>query len=40
VAKVRAFIEAAGWNVVGEIASPILGGSGNEEFLLGARKGA
>jgi 23S rRNA (cytidine1920-2'-O)/16S rRNA (cytidine1409-2'-O)-methyltransferase len=40
VAKVRAFIAAADWTVVGEIASPILGGSGNEEFLLGARKGA
>jgi 23S rRNA (cytidine1920-2'-O)/16S rRNA (cytidine1409-2'-O)-methyltransferase len=40
VAKVRRFIEAAGWTVVGEIASPILGGSGNEEFLIGARFGA
>lgn len=26
-----------GWRVVGVIASPIAGGSGNEEFLLGAR---
>ena len=34
------FIEDAGWTVVGEIASPILGGSGNEEFLIGARYGA
>jgi len=25
---------------VGEIASPILGGSGNEEFLIGARYAA
>ncbi len=41
VAKVRAFIEGeAGWTVVGEIASPIRGGSGNEEFLIGARNGA
>lgn len=40
VAKVRTFIEEAGWSVVGEIASPILGGSGNEEFLIGARQGA
>jgi 23S rRNA (cytidine1920-2'-O)/16S rRNA (cytidine1409-2'-O)-methyltransferase len=39
VEKVRAFIEDAGWTVVGEIASPILGGSGNEEFLIGARLG-
>jgi 23S rRNA (cytidine1920-2'-O)/16S rRNA (cytidine1409-2'-O)-methyltransferase len=37
VEKVRAFIEDAGWTVVGEIASPILGGSGNAEFLIGAR---
>jgi len=40
VEKVRSFIEEAGWTVVGEIASPILGGSGNEEFLIGARHGA
>jgi 23S rRNA (cytidine1920-2'-O)/16S rRNA (cytidine1409-2'-O)-methyltransferase len=39
VEKVRAFIEEAGWTVVGVIASPILGGSGNEEFLIGARLG-
>jgi 23S rRNA (cytidine1920-2'-O)/16S rRNA (cytidine1409-2'-O)-methyltransferase len=37
VEKVRAFIEQAGWTVVGVTASPILGGSGNEEFLIGAR---
>lgn len=41
VEKVRKFIEKeADWTVVGEIASPILGGSGNEEFLIGARHGA
>jgi 23S rRNA (cytidine1920-2'-O)/16S rRNA (cytidine1409-2'-O)-methyltransferase len=40
VEKVRACIEEAGWTVVGEIASPILGGSGNEEFLIGARHAA
>ena len=40
VEKVHGFIEDAGWMVVGEIASPILGGSGNEEFLIGARHGA
>ena len=41
VAKIRKFIgEQPGWVVVGEIASPITGGSGNEEFLIGARHGA
>jgi 23S rRNA (cytidine1920-2'-O)/16S rRNA (cytidine1409-2'-O)-methyltransferase len=41
VAKIRTFIgEQPGWTVVGEIASPIRGGSGNEEFLIGARHGA
>lgn len=28
-----------GWRVLGVIPSPILGGSGNEEFLIGARRG-
>jgi 23S rRNA (cytidine1920-2'-O)/16S rRNA (cytidine1409-2'-O)-methyltransferase len=38
VAKVRKFIEEQpGWTVLGVIASPLKGGSGNEEFLLGAR---
>jgi 23S rRNA (cytidine1920-2'-O)/16S rRNA (cytidine1409-2'-O)-methyltransferase len=37
--KVQEFIEKSGWTVSGEIASPILGGSGNEEFLIGARHG-
>jgi len=40
MAKVRHFIEGAGWTVVGEITSPILGGSGNQEFLIGARHGS
>jgi 23S rRNA (cytidine1920-2'-O)/16S rRNA (cytidine1409-2'-O)-methyltransferase len=40
VEKVRAFIQNAGWTVVGVTASPILGGSGNEEFLIGARLGS
>ena len=40
VEKIRDFIEEAGWTVIGEIASPILGGSGNVEFLIGARLGA
>ena len=39
VTKIREFIEKSGWTVSGEIASPILGGSGNEEFLIGARHG-
>ncbi|XSG81064.1 MAG: TlyA family RNA methyltransferase [Methyloligella sp. ZOD6] len=39
VARVRDFLEfEAGWQVVGEIESPIAGGSGNKEFLLGAVK--
>jgi 23S rRNA (cytidine1920-2'-O)/16S rRNA (cytidine1409-2'-O)-methyltransferase len=37
VEKIRAFLQDAGWMVVGVTASPILGGSGNEEFLIGAR---
>ncbi|MFO7478905.1 MAG: TlyA family RNA methyltransferase [Methyloceanibacter sp.] len=37
VAKVRHFIEEQpGWTVLGVIPSPLLGGSGNAEFLLGA----
>ena len=41
ITRVRAFIEGtAGWTVIGEMASPILGGSGNEEILIGARYGA
>jgi 23S rRNA (cytidine1920-2'-O)/16S rRNA (cytidine1409-2'-O)-methyltransferase len=36
---VRAWIESQpAWTVVGEMPSPILGGSGNSEFLLGARR--
>ena len=39
LARVRDFIgEQMGWTVLGEIASPIRGGSGNEEFLLAARR--
>lgn len=41
VARVRAFIAGEpGWTVIGEIASPIRGGSGNEEILIGAIHGA
>jgi 23S rRNA (cytidine1920-2'-O)/16S rRNA (cytidine1409-2'-O)-methyltransferase len=41
VAAVRAFIEKElGWRVFAEMPSPIPGGSGNEEILIGARHGA
>jgi 23S rRNA (cytidine1920-2'-O)/16S rRNA (cytidine1409-2'-O)-methyltransferase len=40
VEKVRAWLQAAGWDVEGAIDSPIRGGSGNEEYLVGARRGA
>jgi 23S rRNA (cytidine1920-2'-O)/16S rRNA (cytidine1409-2'-O)-methyltransferase len=36
---VRATIEAEGWSVLGLIPSPILGGAGAREFLIGARRG-
>ena len=38
-AGVRAFLSGAEWRVVGEAASPILGGDGNAEYLVAARKG-
>ena len=38
VARVRDFLEAEGWQIIGVIESPITGGSGNVEFLIGARK--
>jgi 23S rRNA (cytidine1920-2'-O)/16S rRNA (cytidine1409-2'-O)-methyltransferase len=34
---IAAFAAALGWDVKGVIASPIEGGEGNKEFLLGAR---
>jgi 23S rRNA (cytidine1920-2'-O)/16S rRNA (cytidine1409-2'-O)-methyltransferase len=41
VAEVRAFIDAQpGWRVFAEMPSPIAGGGGNEEVLIGARHGA
>jgi 23S rRNA (cytidine1920-2'-O)/16S rRNA (cytidine1409-2'-O)-methyltransferase len=41
VAEVRAFINASpGWKVFAEMLSPIAGGSGNEEVLIGASHGA
>jgi 23S rRNA (cytidine1920-2'-O)/16S rRNA (cytidine1409-2'-O)-methyltransferase len=35
--ELAAFTASLGWNVLGVIESPILGGDGNREFLLGAR---
>lgn len=39
VAAVRGFLAGEGWAVVGECPSPIAGGDGNREFLVGAVKG-
>lgn len=40
VEEIARFIEAeAGWIVDGTIASPLAGGDGNREFLIGARRG-
>jgi 23S rRNA (cytidine1920-2'-O)/16S rRNA (cytidine1409-2'-O)-methyltransferase len=38
-ADVERFIAAAGWSVIGSMQSPIAGGDGNREFLIGARRG-
>jgi 23S rRNA (cytidine1920-2'-O)/16S rRNA (cytidine1409-2'-O)-methyltransferase len=35
--QVTASVERLGWDIVGVIPSPILGGDGNREFLLGGR---
>jgi 23S rRNA (cytidine1920-2'-O)/16S rRNA (cytidine1409-2'-O)-methyltransferase len=35
---IAAFAASLGWNVAGIIPSPIEGGEGNKEFLLGARR--
>lgn len=37
-AVVRDFLVEAGWSILGETVSPILGGDGNREFLIAARK--
>jgi 23S rRNA (cytidine1920-2'-O)/16S rRNA (cytidine1409-2'-O)-methyltransferase len=37
---IAAFASSLGWNVAGVMRSPIEGGDGNKEFLLGARRGA
>jgi 23S rRNA (cytidine1920-2'-O)/16S rRNA (cytidine1409-2'-O)-methyltransferase len=36
---IEAFLRARAFDIVGLIASPILGGDGNREFLIGARRG-
>ncbi len=38
LAEAKAFLEAEGWDVLGEADSPISGGDGNLEFLVHARK--
>jgi 23S rRNA (cytidine1920-2'-O)/16S rRNA (cytidine1409-2'-O)-methyltransferase len=38
IADIGGWIEAQGWRVRGVIDSPILGGDGNREFLIGATK--
>jgi 23S rRNA (cytidine1920-2'-O)/16S rRNA (cytidine1409-2'-O)-methyltransferase len=38
VEGVRAFLRGQGWSVIGETESPILGGDGNREILVAARK--
>lgn len=40
VSRVRDFLEAKAWHVLGVTESPITGGSGNVEFLIGARHDA
>ena len=38
-ADIEAFVASLGWRVIATIASPIEGGDGNREFLIGARRG-
>jgi 23S rRNA (cytidine1920-2'-O)/16S rRNA (cytidine1409-2'-O)-methyltransferase len=38
-AEIEGFVASLGWTVIGTLASPIEGGDGNREFLLGARRG-
>jgi 23S rRNA (cytidine1920-2'-O)/16S rRNA (cytidine1409-2'-O)-methyltransferase len=38
-AAIAACVEALGWTILGVVPSPILGGDGAEEFLLGGRHG-
>jgi 23S rRNA (cytidine1920-2'-O)/16S rRNA (cytidine1409-2'-O)-methyltransferase len=38
-AEVEAYVASLGWTVIATLPSPIEGGDGNREFLLGARRG-
>jgi 23S rRNA (cytidine1920-2'-O)/16S rRNA (cytidine1409-2'-O)-methyltransferase len=38
-AEIEAFVASLGWTVIATLSSPIEGGDGNREFLLGARRG-
>ena len=40
VQRIAAWLETSGWRVSGTMASPIKGGDGNQEFLIGACKPA
>jgi 23S rRNA (cytidine1920-2'-O)/16S rRNA (cytidine1409-2'-O)-methyltransferase len=37
--EIYALVRSLGWHVIGVIPSPITGGDGNREFLLGAVRG-
>jgi 23S rRNA (cytidine1920-2'-O)/16S rRNA (cytidine1409-2'-O)-methyltransferase len=36
---IAAFVRSLGWTVLGMIPSPILGGGGNQEYFIGAKRG-
>jgi 23S rRNA (cytidine1920-2'-O)/16S rRNA (cytidine1409-2'-O)-methyltransferase len=38
-ADIERFIAAEGWRVIGSMVSPVTGGEGNREFLIGAQRG-
>ncbi len=38
-ARIETLVRKLGWEIIGLIPSPIAGGDGNREFLLGARRG-
>lgn len=37
--RIAAAVAAAGWTLLGRMESPVAGGDGNREFLIGARRG-